>query len=529
MNATATEPHVLVVTSASADPAAVVPVLAACEAAGARVRAIDIGAAGAGGGGLSDRMRRAIYGESAERRLRKEIDGNPPDVAVAFDPFAAQVLSLARDQAANPAPVVAVCADLEPGASWGQADADRYCAIDNETAVALADAGVEDDRVLVVGPIGERAWADAALDDRAGLRARFGAGDRAVVVEVAGLGAELTGQLVMQLSLADVSERVTYLFDAGADVDAAAAVRRQVPLLGLRAKLFGQSADAGRYWRAADVVVARPRSRSIARAMLVGARLLALVDDEVAGAARIATALEQRGRGAGARGVLLVSSGLEALLRASPPPPGADGADHVVDVVWTVASDRRAVIEERRAAARAETHSRIKGATAAASAAARQSAAAGDLEDLGGGGPAEPAADVPGAADLASLAREAAERKQQLVRDVDAARRAGDHATMHRLLQELAALDKELADLDAATRAARAAGVKPGTSAGANGGPRPAAGTPRPPAGERRPPPADPLADLKRKAAAANQRSSASVDDELAALKRKMTETSKKK
>ncbi|MBZ0237220.1 MAG: hypothetical protein K8M05_33135, partial [Deltaproteobacteria bacterium] len=69
----------------------------------------------------------------------------------------------------------------------------------------------------------------------------------------------------------------------------------------------------------------------------------------------------------------------------------------------------------------------------------------------------------------------------------------------------------------------------PGTSAGANGGPRPAAGTPRPPAGERRPPPADPLADLKRKAAAANQRSSASVDDELAALKRKMTETSKKK
>src|SRR5688572_20108073 len=214
-----------------------------------RVRAIDVGAAGAGGGGISDRMRRAIYGESAERRLRKEIDGNPPDVAVAFDPFAAQVLSLARDGAANPAPVVAVCADLEPGASWGQADADRYCAIDNETAVGLADAGVEEDRVLVVGPVGERAWADAALEDRAGLRARFGAGDRAAVVEVAGLGAEITGQLVMQLSLAEVSERITYLFDAGTDADAAAVVRRQVPVLGLRAKLFGQSADAGRHWR----------------------------------------------------------------------------------------------------------------------------------------------------------------------------------------------------------------------------------------------------------------------------------------
>lgn len=521
MSGAATEPHVLVVTSASADPAVVVPVLAACEASGMRVRAIDVGAAGAGGGGLTDRMRRAIYGESAERRLRKEIDGNPPDVAIAFDPFAAQVLSLARDQAGNPAPVVAVCADLEPGASWGQADADRYCATDNETAVALADTGAEEDRVLVVGPIGERMWADAALEDRAGLRARFGAGDRAVVVEVAGLGAELTGQLVMQLSLAEVSEHVTYLFDAGTDVDAAAAVRRQVPVLGLRAKLFGQSADAGRYWRAAEVIVARPRTRTVARAMLVGARLLALVDDEVSGAARIASALELRGRGAGARGVLLVSSGLEMLMRTAPPAPAADGADHVVDVVWTVAGERRAVIEERRAAARAETHARIKDATAATAAAAKQTTAAGDLEDLGGGSPA-PTADIPDEADVASLAREAAERKQQLVRDVDAARRAGDHATMHRLLQELATLDKELSDLEAATRAARAAGVKPGTPN--------AAPPPRPPPAGARPRPAeDPLAQLKAQAAAANRRSSASVDDELAALKRKMSETSKKK
>jgi hypothetical protein len=110
------------------------------------------------------------------------------------------------------------------------------------------------------------------------------------------------------------------------------------------------------------------------------------------------------------------------------------------------------------------------------------------------------------------------------MRDVDAARRAGDPTTMHKLLRELASLDKELSDLDAATRAARAAGVKPGTSSAPNGA-RPAASTPRPP-----PRPAeDPLAKLKEQAAAANRKSSASVDDELAALKRKMTETSKKK
>jgi phage shock protein A len=132
---------------------------------------------------------------------------------------------------------------------------------------------------------------------------------------------------------------------------------------------------------------------------------------------------------------------------------------------------------------------------------------------------------MPGEADVASLAREAAERKQQLTRDVDAARRAGDAATMHRLLMELAALDKELADLDAATRAARAAGVKPGTP-GAAPPPRPASTGP---AGARPRPAEDPLARLKQQAEQANRRSSASVDDELAALKRKMSETSKKK
>ncbi len=161
---------------------------------------------------------------------------------------------------------------------------------------------------------------------------------------------------------------------------------------------------------------------------------------------------------------------------------------------------------------------------------------------------------VPDEADVASLAREAAARKQQLVREVDAARRAADEAeravqadpagapghrrraegerqAMHKMLQELASLDKELADLDAATRAARAAGVKPGPGspsgpAGAGPAPRPASNGAPPP----RPRPAeDPLARLKAQAAAANRTSSANVEDELAALKRKMTESSKKK
>src|SRR5919107_5786455 len=145
------EPQVLIVTSAGAPSSAVVPVLAAIEAAGMRVRAIDLGGAGGGGAGVADRVRRALLGEGAERRLKKELEVSPPDAAVVFDPYAALALTVARDQVPNPAPVIAVVAELEPDGAWAQTDADRFVVIDELAAVALADAGVEGDRILVVG------------------------------------------------------------------------------------------------------------------------------------------------------------------------------------------------------------------------------------------------------------------------------------------------------------------------------------------------------------------------------------------
>src|SRR5215467_9120075 len=213
------EAQVLLVTSAGAPSAAVVPVLAAIEAAGMRVRAIDVGAAGGGGEGVADRVRRALLGEGAERRLRRELEISPPDAAVVFDPHAALALTVARDQVQNPAPVIAVVGELEPAAAWAQTDADRFVAID------------------------ERAFAEAGAQDRAGLRTRFKLGGKCALVEVAGLGAELTGQLALQLSLLDGGDATTFLFDAGGDVEAAGVLRRQVPTLGLRAKLFGATSD----------------------------------------------------------------------------------------------------------------------------------------------------------------------------------------------------------------------------------------------------------------------------------------------
>src|SRR5262249_44002110 len=172
------------------------------------------------------------------------------DAAVVFDPHAALALTVARDQVQNPAPVVAVIGELEPTPAWAQTDADRFVAVDELAAVALADAGVEGDRILVVGAIGERAFAEAGAQDRAALRARFKLGGKVALVEVAGLGAELTSQLALQLSLLDGGDATTFLFDAGADAEAAGVLRRQVPTLGLRAKLFGATADAPLLWRA---------------------------------------------------------------------------------------------------------------------------------------------------------------------------------------------------------------------------------------------------------------------------------------
>jgi hypothetical protein len=555
------EPQVLIVTSAGAPSAAVVPVLAAIEAAGMRVRAIDVGAAGGGGAGVADRVRRALLGEGAERRLRKELEVSPPDAAVVFDPHAALALTVARDQVQNPAPVIAVVAELEPASAWAETDADRFIAIDELAAVALADAGVEGDRILIAGAIGERVFADAAGEDRAALRARFKLSGKVALVEVAGLGPELTGQLALQLSLQGGNDAITWLFDAAGDVEAAAVLRRHVPTLALRAKLFGATGDAALLWRAADVIVARPRAEVISRVLLVGGKLVALVDDNIAGSARAAAALEARRRAVPAKGLLLLSSALDAAFGGALPSPVSDGGDNIADIVAAVAGDKRGIIDERRAAAQAQTRDRVRAASAAASAVAAAAAMPGELEDLGGA-PPDPAP-VPDAAELARLRAEVQRRVVEMnrsmatARDLAAkltedaqaarAREAGgasdaggeaahlerradaERAKMYTMLAELATLDAELKELERASKAAAEA-ARTASSA-----------TARPPRAASGPTIDDALHDLKRRAASApggprpnpaaspKRPAPTTVDDELAALKKKMASAPPKK
>ncbi len=569
------EPQVLLVTSSGAAPSAVVPVLAAIEAVGMRVRAIDVGAIGSGGTGVADRMRRALLGEGAERKLRRELELSPPDAAVVFDPHSALALTVARDHVQNPAPVIAVVGDLDPVPAWAQTDADRFVAIDELAAVALADAGVEGDRILVVGAIGERSFAEAGTQDRLAIRSRFKLQGKVALVEVAGLGAELTGQLSLQLSLLDSGSAITFLFDAAGDADAAAVLRRQVPTLGLRAKLFGATGDAGLLWRAADVIVARPRPEVVSRVMLVGGRLVAVVDESVANAARVAAALEARKRGISAKGLLMLASALETAFGGTLPAPTADGAEQIADIVAAVAGDKRAVIDERRNAAQAATRDRVHRAAAAAHAAAAQTAMPGELEDLGGGGGgfADAVADLPDRAELERLRAEVAQRMTELNKAMATARDAAndaqakakgaaargateeaaqlerkadaERARMHALLAELATLESELKDLE---RTLKDLGDVPRASAGAR-----TQSTAEAPPRASAPPRSsidDELERLKRQGGAAPRqggsgsrsggtKQSASksgrtstgktLDDELAALKKKMQSGGAKK
>jgi hypothetical protein len=558
------DPHVLLVTSSGAPASAVVPVLAAIEAAGMRVRAIDVGGVGEDVG-VADRVRRALLGEGAERKLRKELELSPPDAAVVFDPHSALALTVARDHVMNPAPVIAVVGDLEPVAAWAQTDADRFVAVDELAAVALADAGVEGERILVVGALGERAFAEAGHTDRILVRTRFKLGGRVALVEVAGLGAELTGQLALQLSLLDANEQITYLFDAAGDADAAAVLRRQVPSLGLRGKLFGATPDSAMLWRAADVIVARPRPEVIARVMLIGGKLVSLVDDQLPSGIKATAALEARKRAIAAKGLLMLSSALDSAFHGAPPPATEDGADHVADIVAAVATDKRGVIDERRAAAQAATRERVRSASAAAQAAAAASAMPGELEDLGGGSGPDPV-DLPDKRELERLRGEVAQRVAEQTKSMTASRDAAsklaeeakaaaargataeaselerkadtERSRMHALLAELATLEAELKELERAI---------------AQVGDLPKASQQPPPRAE--PPPRakpasidDELAKMKRNAGAPastspppkpsgkaasgpapSSKKPGTVDDELAALKKKMQQGPPKK
>src|SRR5262249_7832885 len=148
--------------------------------------------------------------------------------------------------------------------------ADRLAVVDDDTAVALADLGVAGERILTVGPIVSQAIHEAAALPRADVRAEYKIPDLPVVlVDSRDVPDEMLQTVTLQLSL--LHEPVFALFDAAGSAGAAGWLRRNVPTLGLKGKLFGDTPSAPKLWRAADVVVARAAPRAMLAARALGA------------------------------------------------------------------------------------------------------------------------------------------------------------------------------------------------------------------------------------------------------------------
>jgi len=480
---------VLIATSRDTPAEMVTPLAAALGARDLEVKTVDLGRMGQTGSRLG-KVVQAIIGEVEAGRLLRELAASTPKVAVALDPGALAALVLARDRRVSATPVVAVIADLAPGKRWAL-NADRYAVIDDEAAVLLADHGVDGARVLVVGPIVPRSLHEAAHQPRAEIRREYKLPEagHVALVDTRGLSLEGLAQLTLQLSL--LAKPAHLLFDAAGSAEAAAQLRRQVPGLGIKGKLFGETPNAPRLWRAADVVLARPTPRALHGARSLGALFVALEPDGERQASD-ARALVERGLGVVAEKLIFAAGALDSLLGRRPPAAAAaDGAAEIADLIAEVAAHKDEVLAE----------------TFADTAAAEpdEPADAGELEDLGSfdlGGdderPSPPPRRDPGED---RLQREIAEARAEAERWEQ--RRALAEARGDRTLAADAAreADRKRARMHAALedlrRLQRAAGTTP--------------------------PPEDPLIALKRKVRdQPGEPAPKSLDDELTDLKRRM-------
>ncbi|HKA89392.1 MAG TPA: hypothetical protein VKE22_17110 [Haliangiales bacterium] len=483
---------VLLAASHAAPPEVVRPVVAALGALDAEVSTVDLGRVGDTSSRLG-RVVKAFIGEAEATRLVRELSARRPDVALAFDSGAAAALVLARDRRVSETAVVAVVPGFAADKAWAVA-ADRFAVVDDEVAVALADLGVDGARVLTLGPIVPQAIHEAAGLRRADVRGEYKMPDLPVVlVDSREMPDEMLQQVALQLSL--VSEPIYVLFDAAGSASAAGWLRRNVPALGIKGKLFGDTPNAAKLWRAADAIVARPSARAMLAARALGAAFVGL-EPRTPGEEAELRALAERGVGAPAK-ALLVAAALGPLLRRRGHEQAGDGASGVAELVARVAAHKAEVLAETAA---------IEAEPAAAPAA--NAGEPEELEGFGDGVAPDPrakkmAADLDAAeararreledsrneAERWDERRAMAERRGDARLAAEAAREADrKRARMHEALEKLARLGRE----------------------------RAAAKQAPPP----RPSEDDLLASFKEKVRGRPE--ARSVDDELAALKQRM-------
>ena len=504
------EPTVLLVDSAAAPVEAVRSVAAALQASGAHVDRLTVGHGG--------RVMRFLLALPDRAKIERTVRELAPDVAVSFDPDSAEALVAARDAllegaaggtGAVPTPVVAVVPDLEPTDAW-RVGADRFVVHDEAAAVTLASLGNDAARIGVMAPPVSLSRVQASSASRESLRQEFGlpADTPVVLVDASELDSDRLSLVAAQLAFASDAPMV---FDAGPEASHAQWLRRQIPAMGIRAKMFGRTDNAGRYWRAADIALIAPRAAAIHRAIAAGLAIVCLPPENDAEAAH-ARALAERDVARVADSPLTVPIELtawtndkDAMRKAGEAMTsrGGDGAYQIAELVRRVARHRVDVLAETYADSRQRRDAPPPDFGATDTPRPRSRAPASDLEDLSGSGPPPDsrwAKRVARARAEVDDAREAADKWMQRARlaadrgddtmAADARREAErKQARMHQALSELGRLEREKQHMNRQGPA--------DTSLD------------------------DMLADVKRRAA----KETRTIDDELAALKRRAGET----
>ena len=201
------------------------------------------------------------------------------DVAIVLDEE-----SQARARAANVKRIVVLLPGFD--VRWdGDLDVDLVLVLHEALTSRAVAQGAIRARVRAVGPIADSAW--AAVADREALKVTLAEelrspGDEGeptplpnlpwVIVCASALDLDDLAPALVQLSL--VSRDAAWLFDVGADADAARALRRRVAGHGLRAFMFADGDLSSRLYQAADVVLGRLEGPEVNRALGVGASLV---------------------------------------------------------------------------------------------------------------------------------------------------------------------------------------------------------------------------------------------------------------
>ncbi len=370
------------------------------------------------GAGLLD----ALLGDAERRRLERETLAFAPEVVLVSEPDLAQLLVSGRARAR--APVVCLVPELAPRRAWTK-NADRYLVVDDEAAVLLSDAGVDGARVQVIGPVAAAAYFEARASDRSALRLEFGIPDLPVaLIDTRSIPPEALAGLLLQLALFE--RRMTTLFYAPDD-GTARLLRAQTAGMSLSAKLFGANAEAARLWRTAELVLSRPQALGTHSALAVGCAFLAVEPANDFERAEI-KALEERGIGTGVDRMVFLAGALEPWIRDGARRKAAcqtafahgvsDGAKQVAEILSAIAAERESVLAETTAFATPEPVPN-----------ASSQATASPLEDLGATRDRDPfrstaASSSSGAA--AQLVVDLGKQAARLEREMDEARKAAE-------------------------------------------------------------------------------------------------------